>query len=495
MRNRRLILAAAFILAALPAQAVFPEKDLKQTLTVLDYELRNAYGNLEQMSRGASVMEAEQQRVLVNLMKNCNELSLMLYSQQQDFTFDLTYALDEVTKQYLHFDANRMPYDRIVESMRIDLERYDKLSQTLRNLPPVVVGDPREPQVEVVLDSLTVQTDTLLAPPSFIETEGRMDHETATLRDSCLVYAEQMVQMYWDIIHRIEEDNSYYVETDKHLKEAYDYAQQRYRLVQRKIFIEGQSDYVRILRRFRRNFERATKDCKEKYSTTSFKNDIVSEWRGPVVIWLTIIVFFYIILAVILANVIVRLTMRRVAYFQSDYFRNHRMMFIMLAGVVIFAISIWVANLTGGGNSFFKMASKMLAEYAWLLAAIFASMLIRLDSQQSRRALAGYLPIILMALVIITFRIIFIPNSMINLVLPPILLLFTLWQLAVNIIQKGHVPQTDRIYLWISFVVLLIGTVISWSGYVMMALLLLIWWSFQLTVIQTISAVFDLLSR
>ncbi len=494
VRNTVLAIAAGLLLSVAPAGAVFPEKNLKQTLSVLQYELSNSYNQISMMSQRASQREEEQQRVLVQLMQNCNELSIMLYSQQQDFTFDLTYALNEVTKQYEHFDANRMPYNRIVESMRIELNRYDKLAQTLRNIPPIVTGDPREPQVEVVMDSLTVQTDTLLAPPSFIESQ-RMDAETAALRDSCLILAENLVELYWESIHRVEEDSRYYEETDLHLKEAYDYAQERYRLVQKKIFIDGQTPFLRILRSPGRYFTRSLRECQQKYSTSSFKSNIVSEWRGPVVIWLSAIVLIYIILAIILANIIVRLTMRWVPYFKTEYFRSHRFMLIVLAGIVIFAISIWVANLVVGRHNFFSMASTMLAEFAWLLAAIFTSLLIRLNSEQGRHVLAGYLPMMFMTLVIITFRIIFIPNSMVNVLLPPVLLVVSVWQLIVNYRRREMVPRTDRIYMWISLAVFIAATVVAWAGYVMMALLLAAWWSFQVALLQTVSASFAMLSR
>ena len=105
------------IFMAPSARAVFNEKNLAQTLKVLRYELFKAYNEMEQRQIGFEKQDERQHEQLVSLIQNCNELSLMLYSQKQDFTFDLTYALQQVTDQYHSFTANRMPYDNIITSI------------------------------------------------------------------------------------------------------------------------------------------------------------------------------------------------------------------------------------------------------------------------------------------------------------------------------------------------------------------------------------------
>ena len=70
-------LIAAFILS-LPAGAVFKEKNLNQTLAVLHFELKNAYAQLQETSKGQVRDEVEQHQTLIKLIENCNELSLML---------------------------------------------------------------------------------------------------------------------------------------------------------------------------------------------------------------------------------------------------------------------------------------------------------------------------------------------------------------------------------------------------------------------------------
>ena len=165
---KKRILIALMLALAIPAVAVFKEKDLKQTLLVLLSELNTDYEKVANRTAAANQRIQSQHQALLNLVEQSNELSLMLYSQPQNYTFDLTYALHQVTDQYEKFDSNRMPFDEIIQNMTIELDRYSKLAQTLRNMPPVKIDPSLVPKLGSVLDTIDVKVDTLLHLPSFV---------------------------------------------------------------------------------------------------------------------------------------------------------------------------------------------------------------------------------------------------------------------------------------------------------------------------------------
>ena len=498
MRKKSIIAVIAIALAAIPAVAVFKEKDLKQTLLVLLSELSDDYENVVRRSAASAQRIKSQHQNLVHLVEQSNELSLMLYSQPQNHTFDLTYALHQVTDQYEKFDSNRLPFDEIIQNMSIELDRYSKLAQTLRNMPPVKIDPSLVPQVNGVFDTLSVKVDTLLHLPSFALKEGfQMDTETAEVRDSCLFYAEAMVEHYIASIRQIEEDSEDYSATDKLLKEAYDYAQERYHVVQRKVFLQGQRNYFVVLKGFGRNLSRAVKDLGVKYSAGAVdERGTYSDWRGPIVAIYGFVMLVILIFAMILATFVVKLTVKKVKFFQMPYFQEHKGMLIALTGVVIFSIILLFNSRSVTGNdSFINLASQMMGEYAWLLAAIFTSLLIRLNEEQTYPALKAYLPTLILAFIVVFFRTIFIPNSALNLVLPILVLLFTAWQFWFNFKFLEKVPRSDRILLWMSAAVMAVSTVISWYGLIMMAVIILIWWFFQMSLMQTVTAINNILDR
>ena len=101
----------------------------------------------------------------------------------------------------------------------------------------------------------------------------------------------------------------------------------------------------------------------------------------------------------------------------------------------------------------------------------------------------------LMGLLVISFRIIFIPNNLTNLIFPPILLCFTLWQLYGTLHFRSELPKDDRLYMWFTLAVLTGTTVTALCGYVLLAIQIVIWWIFQVAIIQTITTLFYLLKK
>ncbi|MBR6286368.1 MAG: mechanosensitive ion channel family protein, partial [Bacteroidaceae bacterium] len=118
-----------------------------------------------------------------------------------------------------------------------------------------------------------------------------------------------------------------------------------------------------------------------------------------------------------------------------------------------------------------------------------------LNGEQIRSGFRIYTPIVTMAFIIIAFRIIFIPNTLVNILFPPLLVVFTFWQWSVIKRKVGVLPRSDMFYAWISLLVITVSSVMAWGGFVLMAVQLFIWWLFQLTAIQTITCCFHLLDE
>ncbi len=510
---------AALLVASAPSWAVFNEKNLTQTLQVLRYELCKAYLEMERNQMSFESQDDRQHEDLVQLIKSCNELSLMLYSQKQDFTFDLTYALQRVTDQYHNFTQSRMPYDNIISYLDVEIDRYDRLVMALKVLPPELVELP-DSLGPSLLDSLAATLQSHVLPNDsyseahsedpehaghrhfglFVEEEDH-DHDSFSLdslsqvaRDSCLFYSTRLLKMFTDLRDHLIEDNEYYETTDKRLKEAYDYAQGRYKMVQKKIFIDGQDNYWTILSNLKSYAQRAAKDFNDKYGRAYF-TDVRSEWRGPMVIGFSFMVLIYLAIATLLSMLIVKMLMRRVKFFRTEWFQKREAAIFMLGAAILFVLVIAVARNLSSTSHFFTMAAGLLIEFALLLIAVLTSLLIRHNSKQINYGMRIYTPIMLMGLLVITFRIIFIPNSLIALVFPPLLVVFGFWQWA-SIHRNGpKVPKSDNSYAVVSFVITVVTLVISLVGYSLLGLQVYIWWIFQLTVLQLIVACDDLLRK
>ena len=157
MKKKRtnIYILLALLVVAVPALAVFTGMDLDDTLANLRRELSHDYQQISQTQDELKKHYERQHQQMVEIAKKCNDLPLMLYSQKQDYTFDISYALEKVTQEYEDFNKNRTPYDRIVTKLNIEINRYARLIESLRRLPPELKD------LELVPDSLAYHNDTL----------------------------------------------------------------------------------------------------------------------------------------------------------------------------------------------------------------------------------------------------------------------------------------------------------------------------------------------
>lgn len=516
MRARKVILSALLTVALLlipsgRSSAVFNERDLAKTLQVLRYELAKAYTEMSRSQVGFEMQQVKQHERLIELVKSCNELSLMLYSQKQDFTFDLTYALRQVTDQYNGFTQTKVPFDNILSYFDVEIDRFDRLLKALKILPPelIQVPDSLGPSLLGALAmTLHIATFADFTAPleegkdvvDLQEEAPKFDFQLDSLsqidRDSCIFYATQLLGMFTDLRDKMVEDKSYYTSTDHRLREAYDYAQSRYKLVQKRIFVEGQRNYWYVLTHLGQFAKRAFSDFRDKYSNDILGKGIRSEWRGPIVLGFSFIILVYLALAAFISWLSMKGLKRKLTVFKTERFATREMAFLMLASVILFVLIVLIARGSAKiGTHFYLMASSLIVEFSLLLIAILLSMLIRFDGEQINPGLKMYMPVMLLGLLIIAFRIIFIPNSLINLIFPPILLLFAFWQSMTFKKNISKVPKIDRDLASVSLFVTAVTFVLSVVGYVLLGLQLYIWWIFQLTVLQFISAVKELVRK
>lgn len=473
------------------AGAVLKEKNLKSTLSVLCAELETAFNEQRQNMARYNIYNQAQHKQMISLMQRSDQVALMLYSQKQDFTFDMTYACHEATEMYREFTQRSVPYKTIMTRMSSEIKRYDYLIETLQNIPPSLGHKPAKDGKDAPKHQkyVTGKDGKQMPLPFMLDKVGQAN------RNACLIYAKTLRGNLVKMRASVEKDSQHYKRMAEKLKKVNDYALLRYNDIQHNIFVNGDQNYLEIITSMPTAYHNAKADVNEKYNTEKVRTangerQVYSQWRGPIVMGLSIFVIIYVLLAALLSNVFVRwLVPKR---FRTENFMKKKVCLILFVAMFIFAVSVMIARMFMYHN-FLLMASKLLIEYAWLLCAIFFSLLVRLPGDQIKSGFRIYTPIMLMSFIVITFRIIFIPNNLVSLIFPPILLVFTLWQWNVITRHNDNIPKSDIFYTWVSLVIMAFSTASALYGYVLLSVQLLIWWMFQLSCIQTITCVYDFL--
>lgn len=508
-KQKKILFLVAFLAIMVPIFAISYGHNLAQTLRVLRNELSADYQQIDKNRDRLTEDYEKQRQKMIDVMKQCDELSLMLYSQKQGFTFDVSYALQKVTEKYNEFNQDRGPFDRIVTNLNVEMERHARLLESLRRLPPeldTIVGVP---------DSLLIHYDSL-NPLYFSVAHLELDEEVKAMADSlsiipfvldqqgeadreqCIFYAGELLKMYAETKAVVVADSIHYYETFLRLKETYDYAHEYYQVLQNRIFVEGQTPWYTILQRPGRYWRQAMEDAHEKYDSASlsslfrrghFEQSTNTGWEYSLQVF--IIVLFVIELMVIWL-IVSLLLIPAFRYFKplKEYVEKDQRRFISLLVAILITIII---NSQIGGDGLLHIAAKLTNTFLWLLAAILVALFFRLRPKQLKYGVRLYLPTFCMALAVIGFRVVFMPNALMNFIFPPVVIAFFIWQLFACLHNAKKVDRGDRLLGWVSLVAIGAALGVAIAGYIFASLLILVWWYFQLAAIHLVFTVLYLI--
>lgn len=448
MRHGKLFTLVLAMLIAMPMHAVLKEENLGKTLSILRKELTKTYIEMEEDLKSSREMN---KRILTNLfstMSRSNQNALMLYSQKPNYVFDLTYACHEATDQYQDFKKSTLPFRQYVDEMNTEIARYDSLVTSLSKMPTRQLDD-----------------------------NAKTDH------DVCLTLAVSIRNNYIVTKETMSEYIKNYERAEEQLKNLNDYANQRYNEIQTNIFKNGGEPYWAIIKSLQYQMSKTANSVTEKYKPIE---GVSSQWDIKIIFFLFTFILIYGTLAIALNVIGIKYIIPK--RFRSKGFLKKRTCIILATTTITFALILGILRATVNQN-FLIMASGLLVEYAWLLGVILFSLLLRVDGDQIKSAFKAYAPLIVIGFTVITFRIVLIPNDLVNLIFPPVLLFCAIWQWIVIRRHKANIPKSDMTYTYISLGVFVASVICSWMGYTLLSVQMLIWWIMQLTCILTITCI------
>ena len=447
MNKRFLLLVFAFLLALLPANAVLKEENLESTLSILRTELTNYHAELDRQSGYLRDQQTAIRDKLFSIMAQSNQNALMLYSQKPEYVFDLAYACHEATEQYADFQQSVQPFRSLIAQNKAEIARYDYL-----------------------INSLSTMNVSTLSKKAQID------------KSVCLTLAVNIRHTLSDNSQQFKDYIGYYQEIEDQLKTLNDYANKRYKNIQENIFKNAGENYFDILTKLKTNIQETKDEIATKYFE---KTKVLSQWDASYIIGLFILIVFYAVIAGAINMVVIRFLVPK--RFRTPAFVSRRTCIIMTTSVMTLALVLGLIRIVFMGQNFIIMACGLLVGYTWLLSVILISLLLRLSGEQIKSGFRIYQPLMAMGFIVIAFRIVLVPDNLVNISLCPILLVCLIWQWVAIRRNNTKIPKSDVTYTYISLVVFLISFISAWMGYTLLSVQLLIWWTMQLTCILTIT--------
>ena len=461
MRKKLFFITILLFILTLPASAVLQEDSLKNSLQVLRHELIAQHIEQTKQLNESRFITDQVTKQLKEIGDKSAQVSLMLYSQKTDNIFDLTYACQQATELWKDFQTKTRPFHDLITESNEEIARYDSLVNVL----------------------------------STMYTYG-LTQKMKTDRNVCLTLAVSIRRMLKERNDSYQEYIQYYNYSQHQLQALDTYAKKRYKEIQSGIFSNSGDNYFKLLKTANFRISQMNNTLSEKYAPNTV---VVSQWDVKWIITLFSMILLYGLIAILVNYLSIRFLVTRVMKTnrfgqKNQAFLAKRTCIIMLASVITFSIVLIIIRLFSPSN-FVHMACSLLLEYTWMLAVIFASLLLRVEGSQTHNAYRIYYPLIMIGFFVIAFRIVMLPNSVVTFLFTPLLLIDTLWQ--ARMIHKYHklVPRYDLSFAYISQFVFIFSLVSAWIGYTMLAVQVIIWWSMQLACILTIAFFKDYLNQ
>ena len=404
---KRILTVLIALTITLASHAVLKEKDLPQTLHILRSELTDFHRELTEQLESSKTQSKKVRDQLFATMERSNQNALMLYSQKQDYVFDLTYACHEATEQYHEFRQQQLPFNTWMNKLNSNIARYDSLIVSLRSMPVMMLDD-----------------------------------HAKTDRSVCLTLATNIRNNLEESRGTMKEYITFYDMTEKRLAYLNNYAQKRYNDIQTSIFRNGGDSYFSILTNWPQQWTTTMQTVTKKYQPNA-----KSQWDSRWILGLLVSILIYAIIATLLNYVVIHYVVPK--RFRTKEFLKKQACITMATTTVTFGL-ILAIMLTVSQQHFFIMACGLLVNFAWLMGAILISLLLRVNGSQIKSAFRIYTPLLAVSFLVIVFRIILIPNELVNLIFPPILVLCALWQWSVIRRHNKNIPKSDMFYTYIT---------------------------------------------
>lgn len=514
-------MAVAIITVSATAQeAIVNERSLTNSLKELNLKLGTLYNQRHETQQLFNKEYKSQHQRMIDVITQTNEFSILLYSQEQSRMFDMAYALKKVTTSYENFSKGMRPYDQIINILNYEIERYARLIESLRRLPPEMKEIEVEIEVEKVLDSLinfnvndsldtTLSTITSTLEKEIIQIAIKdsasapfvLDKAGEDYRDSCILYASELLKMFAKNRNAVVADSTHYKSAFLRTEEAYNYAEALYAELDKYVFKTGQIPYSEILSDFNTYWKTMKKEMRNEYDFDAlnkakaedkeFYNKLSGRAEKAYTVSACSIQFGTLLIVWLFAFGILWL-LRRFTKFKNVVPQKSLFLLSVLVSAILYFL---LFGYLWQGSEYVHYGVRNVNTFIWLLAAVAGSLLLRVKPEQLRHGFWLYVPTILLSLFIIICRNTFIPDILLNIMFTPVLLVAVLGQLIVCLIEQGKAPRTDSILGWISLGIYSLALITAFIGFIFYALISLVFWYFMLVSLSTIFCISDLMDR
>ncbi len=191
-----------------------------------------------------------------------------------------------------------------------------------------------------------------------------------------------------------------------------------------------------------------------------------------------------------LSRLIVLLGFKKTLQKTGHYNKRHA--FTNVTTILIVAIVLIIASMLTPDH-LLKSAASLGAEFLLLVCALLFSLVTRLPYGSINFGIRIYMPYLLLGGFFMLLRMFMVPNIIVDISMPILFTLVSLFSLLTWARQRHKLPRLDRFFATVSLVLTFLGSGLCWAGFSFMAFLVLMTWIMLMTSILLLVGLWNLL--
>lgn len=445
-KNMRKLLAIIIGLVALlhplQVQAVLTGKNLNQTVSMLSSEMEAFAHGADSLNGLFRQTRADYIRALGELSDKVDEVSLMLYSQQDVYVYGQAYAAyraDNVVAEFYQLQQPALSW----------LKQYDAAIQRCERLQHVLLS----------IDA------------------SRLSPEARQERQRCAQILDGILQGLRKWRQQIADDSRSFYTLEKRVKSIQAYVEESYSNLHVRVFMTADKTFPQVMASWSSEWPVFCRNVHSLFNPSVFAWKYQQEWArtGNLLLWSFLLSFF---LTVAVSMFFYHRFIKRGG--KTVIFGSGRMYSYFCGALVAFLVQVVEYNFFIT-NPFYENVSFLIMEVLVLFMVVLFSVSMRVEKSLVVPTLRSYLPVLLVTIWSVGYRMMLVEAHVLRVTLVPLLLLSIIFQTVVNYRNRHVTMRFDRLLGEISFFVYVIGLVLAWIGRYFLSTQVVVFWTILLT--------------
>ena len=453
--RKPIFLIFVFCLLAVEAHAVLVGKDLNQTIVMLSRELESFEESLEEQGKAFHKNRTYYIGQLKRSEDRINSAMLSLLSQQDIYIFGQAYTAERATRMCNRLGIDTSPVKTWMASYERGMTRCVQLRQTLEGIPAERLAADKRPYREYCMKTLTKIIDSLKRGRSIMD-----------------------------------EDEKYYLSVVKKEQNLLAKVHENYTTMHERVFLTPETPYPDVLNNWSDQWTHFKSLLGAMFSEKWFGWDYQKDWtRNAMIIILTVFITF------ILGIFIGRFVLRRWLVSRFPFIEKSTTTFCIMSGWTFVTLAMLFLRAFVMRNPYFTSVLSLIVEVTLLMIVLFGSVLVRVRESRYYATIMHYIPTVFITIVVVFYRIMLVHSLVLHVSFFPILVLTMLAQLCLCLINSRRIAAFDRAVGYVSLAVYVVCCILSFAGYHLLALQIVMLWSLLLSGHLALSCFYVFLNR